>query len=111
MTLKQFIKDETINRNWINERNISVYIRRSKRVIGGQLCDCLDLANVSVDEHMQGKGIFSRFLVKFEKEARKLNRIVYLENVLEQRFQIHLIDVKKYTLLDSNHGVVTLYKK
>jgi hypothetical protein len=110
MNFKEFIQDESTNRSWINEEHICVYVRRSKRFIDGQLKDCLDLANVSVDEEERGKGIFSKFLIHFEKEAVNLNRTVYLENVLEKRLQKHLMEVKNYKLLNFHCEVATFIK-
>ena len=110
MNLRQFIKNESLSRSWINEKYIHIYIRRSKRFINGEFHDCLDLASVTVDENMRGKSIFSKFLFKFEKEAKKMNRVVYLENVLEERLQNYLLNVRNYNSLNSHFGVTSFYK-
>jgi hypothetical protein len=64
---------------------MDVYVRRSKRYIDKEMVECLDLATVNVDDRHRGKGHLTKFLPRFEQEAMRLKRVVYLENILEPR--------------------------
>ena len=64
---------------------MDVYVRRSMRYIDEQMVECLDFATVGVDERHRGKGHLTKFLLRFEQEAIRLKRVVYLENILEPR--------------------------
>ena len=64
---------------------MDVYVRKSKRCIGGLMIDCLDFASVEVDERHRGKGYLKKFLLRFERAAGRLNRAVYVESILEPR--------------------------
>ena len=64
---------------------MDVYLRWSKRYIDNQMVDCLDFASVEVDEGHRGKGHLTKFLLRFEEEAKRLNRAVYIESILEPR--------------------------
>ena len=90
MNLLQFLAQPQSNL-WISERNIKVYVRKSMRYIPWTLVPCLDLANVEVTESKRGQGIFTAFLSKFETEAAKLKRIVYVESILEPRLEKFLL--------------------
>ncbi len=98
MTFDTFIDSPKIRNIWIRERDIDVYVRRSNRLIEGNLILCLDIASVEVNENRQGQGIFKAFLYQFEKEAAKMRRAVYVENILEPRLLDFLIR-KGYILI------------
>lgn len=86
MNLSQFLASTDGPPNqWIRERCMNVYVRKSKRYINGKMVDCLDFASVEVDERHRGKGYLKKFLVRFEQEATKLKRAVYVESILEPR--------------------------
>ena len=84
MNLSEFISSKLRNA-WIEERNIKVYVRKSIRLFGKEMYQCLDLATAEVDEDKKGRGIFTKFLKQFDQEAKKLNRAVFLESILEPR--------------------------
>ena len=86
MNLSQFLAQTDGPPNqWIRERHMDVYVRKSSRYINGQMIDCLDFASVEVDEGYRGKGYLKKFLVRFERAAGRLNRAVYIESILEPR--------------------------
>lgn len=86
MNLSQFLASTDGPPNqWIRERCMNVYVRRSKRYLDKQMVECLDFATVEVDEGHRGKGHLTKFLLRFEKEARRLGRVVYVESILEPR--------------------------
>ena len=76
---------------WIRERHMSVYVRKGRRYLEGQTMDCLDIGTVTVDERHRGKGHFTKFLLRFEQEASRLRRLVYVESILEPRLVPFLI--------------------
>ena len=91
MKLNEFSKDLNIRNKWIYERKINVYIRRSSRIIGTLYLPCLDLATVEVDENYRGQGIFTKFLIRFEKLAKNENRVVFVENIMNERLKTFLL--------------------
>ena len=65
---------------------VHLYLRATRRFEpnSNSFHDTLDLASVDVEE--RGRGAFSRFLVQLLKELR---RSLYVENVMEDRFQAY----------------------
>lgn len=80
MTILEFVAS-TLRNQWIvEEDNLEVYVRRSKRLYKGQFINCLDISTVSAKR--QGQGQFTRFISKLEG-----NYNLYIENVQTKRFQ------------------------
>src|ERR1035437_561642 len=92
MNLSQFLTctDGPPNQ-WLRERCMNIYVRRSMRYIDNQMMKCLDFATVEVDERHRGKGHLTKFLLRFEEEAKRLNRVVYIESILVPRLIPFLI--------------------
>lgn len=91
MTLDDFLQREWPANSWIAERDIEVYVRRSVRLIGDEMVPCLDIGSVEVIEKHRGCGIFRAFLHRFEEEAKKLNRVVFIESILNDRLYKFLL--------------------
>lgn len=73
---------------WIVEMGVTAYLRITRRYLGGQVVDTIDVANVKVETPFKkGRGVFTAFLEHMEEEGVRLNRVVYVENVLEERFR------------------------
>jgi GNAT superfamily N-acetyltransferase len=70
---------------------MKVYVRRSVRYLTNTPVKCLDVASIEVDEDHRGNGVFTAFLNRFEQEAKKLNRVVYVESILEPRLYQFLL--------------------
>ena len=87
MNLGQFIAYKNLRNVWICERNVSVYVRKSIRMLDRTTTatPCLDIGSVEVHENRRGQGVFKAFLDRFEKEAKKLNRAVFVESIVEAR--------------------------
>ena len=85
MNFDTFIKAESVKNAWIYERDIAIYVRRSTRFINEKAVKCLDIGSVEVVEKHRGIGIFTSFLSRFEEEAKKLNRAVFVESILNNR--------------------------
>jgi predicted acetyltransferase len=58
---------------------MQIYVRKSKRYINGILIECIDIANVSVDDEMRGQGIFTRFL---ERLINEYDFNIYIESII-----------------------------
>ena len=97
MTLLQFIKGP--HRNcWVNEPNIHVYVRKAVHMINGEMIPCLDIGNVAVTYEKQGKGIFSKFLTKFERQAQKMGRTSFVEGLQNHRLKKFLVSKRGYVI-------------
>lgn len=86
MTLDGFLLQYHLKNAWLAEKHIQVYVRRSVRMIEGEMVPCLDISSVEVDEDMRGIGIFTGFLKRFEEAAKEMGRPVYIESILVPRF-------------------------
>jgi len=91
MNLSLFLSNDNLRNTWIKEKDIEVYIRRSVRIIENKMHPCLDIGSVEVKEKKRGRGTFSCFLNRFEEEAKKLNRCVYIESILNPRLIKYLL--------------------
>jgi len=100
MTLNQFIEDANVRNTWIQEADLDAYVRKSFRLLDASSSarPCLDIGSIEVDEPNRGKGIFTAFLERFEQVAKKANRAVYIESILNPRLKTFLLS-KGYQLL------------
>jgi hypothetical protein len=97
MNLNEFLA--STNRNtWIDEPHMRMYVRKSNRFLSKKTIHnsipttpCLDMASIEVDVDMRGKGVLTLFIKRFEREAKQLNRAVYVESILEPRLVSFLI--------------------
>ena len=110
MNLDQFLASKWPPNMWIREHSINVYLRKSVRLIGTETYSMLDIGSVEVDDNGRGKGIFTAFLKRFEQESKKLKRGVYIESILNPRFQKYLLK-KGYTLVPRTSDISpSMYK-
>jgi N-acetylglutamate synthase-like GNAT family acetyltransferase len=86
--LKNFL-DSTARNSWVFDpkRNVQVYVRRSFRVIDGQMIEnVLDIANVVVRPHLRGCKRFTRLMSFIEQTAPLYGvQMIFIENVIEPR--------------------------
>lgn len=101
MNFDTFIVSPKIRNIWIRERDIDVYVRRSNRIIDGNLVSCLDIASVEVNEKRRGQGTFKAFLNRVEKAAASMNREVFVESILEPRLLQFLLK-RNYILIPNS---------
>ena len=71
---------------WLHGRDIKIYVRRSQRLIDGQLRSCFDLANIQAKK--PGNGSWTRLIENVQKNPtiRKEFDFIFIENVLTERF-------------------------
>jgi len=110
MNLSKFLINDKVRNLWIEEPHMRVYVRRSFRNIGSKTFLCLDCASVEVDEDYRGKGIFSTFLIRFEKEAKKLNRAVFVESIQEPRLRNYLLTIGYKDVPGTSEFAPNMYK-
>jgi hypothetical protein len=91
MNLDIFLERTDLRNTWIAEKYIKIYVRRSTRFIDNKPVPCLDIGSVEVDEKYRGCGIFKEFLSRFEREAAKMNRGVFVESILNTRLRDYLV--------------------
>lgn len=76
---------ESPERNkWIHIKGLNLYVRKSRRRLEGEVLSVFDIANVNADN--PGNGSFTRLLSELEGILRGRFDVLYVENVLRQRF-------------------------
>lgn len=84
---------------WVELDKMRVYVRKgSMRYINKKAVTTFDVATVEVDAAHRGQGVFTRFLESLEES---LDSPIYVENVLEKRFQDFFRKRKGYKELPS----------
>lgn len=68
--------------SWKHGKEGKIYLRASRRLLGGKVLDTIDLATVELHEEFWGKGVFSQVLAQVERKAAEHGRAVFVENVL-----------------------------
>ena len=94
MNLSSFLLNKNLRNQWIQEGKLRAYVRKSVRLLDSKsptATPCLDIGSVEVDENHRGKNIFKQFLSKFELKAKKLNRAIYIESILNPRLTKFLL--------------------
>ena len=110
MSLDLFLSSDYPRNQWMAEKYIKVYVRKSNRYIQEVKYEFLDLASVEVCESQRGKGIFSEFFSRFEKQAKKSDRGVYVESILEKRFVNFFSKLGYKFVPNTNMECPTMYK-
>jgi GNAT superfamily N-acetyltransferase len=84
--LRRFLSERQSNK-WLEYDHFRVYIRKAQRTLPPfrMFFDVIDVANISVQESHQGKGIFTEWLTAAEDIAKETDRIVFVENVLNKK--------------------------
>ena len=78
-----FIESNQKN-TWLHSREIHIYIRNAHHRLDTTIEKTIDLATIEISEKLRGKGKFTKLLEYLEEQV---NRPIYIENVLEERFQ------------------------
>ena len=103
----QFIENYNIFLN-SNQRNtyvcdddniIRVYMRKGKHLINGCYRDCLDIANISVDEDYRSQGIGAQ-IIQYLHQHNPFE-YTYVESVLNDRLYQHLI-TQQWVLIEKS---------
>lgn len=81
--LTKFLKQTIQNRMWIGDGTLNVYVRKGHHVLGGEMLETLDIANIEAEP--KGKGRFTTFLQFAENTAKPLKLTILVEAILEPR--------------------------
>ena len=65
---------------WVDDGVIFIYVRKSKRYVEKSTIDFFDIANVTVNEAYQNKGVFTNFIKEFI--LRYPTKNIYVESIL-----------------------------
>ncbi len=80
--IQDFLNSE--NRNtYVTDNTLTLYIRKSKRIINGKLYSFFDLANFQVVENKQKREIFTNFLLALLKKYPNLN--FFIESIINPK--------------------------
>lgn len=71
-----------VKNTWIENDEIKIYVRKSKRYFKGKVFDFFDFATIEVEN--TGQGLFTQILKKFEETYPEKN--IFIESVLTERF-------------------------
>lgn len=86
MTLDEFMKSSFHNA-WVKFPGVkSLYVRKSTRILGGTIRECVDIASIEVQKPGRGtwKRLLSHLLEMYPDQA------IFIENVHNERFATHL---------------------
>ena len=78
---------------WIksDDELIDVYVRVQCKSYGGLAYTCFTVANVTVVEACQNKGVFTEWLSKLEQELKGTDvKMIMVESILDKRFSMFL---------------------
>ena len=73
--LDLFLLDTARQNAWLKDKNIAVYVRKSRRVIEGMPVETLEIGSVSTKK--PGRGFFKYFILHLESKGQ----VVFVENV------------------------------
>lgn len=87
--------------------HFSVYVRKSRRALskGGEVVECVDVANVMIEEGWRSLGLFTALLCVVEGMCRN----VYVENILNERLAGFLVR-RGYVVFMMNEYDVCAYR-
>lgn len=75
-------------KGWVEEGPLRAYLRFDPP---GALGPTLVLVSVGVEEHLQGRGVFTAWLERAERQADAEGRILYVENIVNERLLAFLL--------------------
>lgn len=84
--------------SYISNNDIVVYVRVTRRYINNELCNTVDIANITVNFDKQNSGIFKEFLSMVEKLSFKYQRTIFIESVLSELL-IEKLPTYGYTMI------------
>jgi hypothetical protein len=96
MLLTDFLHSN-IRNTWIMHDDIQVYVRKSKRLINGELVTTFDVANVGVYPHAKGTGVFKSAMLHIET----FGMVVFVESVINASLATQL---QKHGYLPIDNG-------
>lgn len=88
-----FLNNPNNRNSWFKLRYVDVYMRNSRRDINGSptFIPHIDIADITVVPHMRHVGVWTALREGIEKFAYRLDRPVYIENVLNRTLRESLL--------------------
>lgn len=92
LDVRLFLNTPELRNAWVRYRGASVYLRRYWRldprahVAKPDVVACVDIASISMPEHMRHRGVFKSLVLLIAHTLREFNgqeQWIYAENVLE----------------------------
>lgn len=84
MTVAEFLDQQefSLRSAWIEvpDLHLEVYLRKSRRIIEGQVREAIDVANIVVETEHWRKGNATRLYERVEGEADARKLVVFIEN-------------------------------
>ena len=100
--LKHFVKSK-LKVEWLYGDNMHIYVRKSQRFIkdsdNSKFEECLDIANIQVDDEHQGKGLFTSLLKSVVEDYSHMN--IYIESIQNPAVQ-HIAKKFGFVFLNVN---------
>ena len=67
-------------RDYLENEQIRLYLRKSRRIIGEKVRFCLDIASIEIAEEYQGRGLFTKIMALLHE--MNPYEVSYLESIL-----------------------------
>jgi len=77
-----------IRNTYVNDDKITMYIRKSQRLVNKQTVKFFDIGNISIDENYWGKGIFTNLISNLISKYPDMN--IFVESILNPAIETAL---------------------
>ena len=100
-----FLKS-SIRNVYVNDDKITMYIRKSQRLVNKQTVKFFDIGNISIDENHWGKGIFTNLISNLISKYPDMN--IFVESILNPAIETALnkFNFEKQDL----YGQINMYR-
>lgn len=100
-----FLKS-SIRNTYVNDDKITMYIRKSQRLVNKQTVKFFDISNISIDENHWGKGIFTNLISNLISKYPDMN--IFVESILNPAIETALnkFNFEKQDL----YGQINMYR-
>lgn len=99
--------DSPARNQWIQTDQMQIYVRKGLHRVNRHTHLFLDIANIQVDEHLRGQGLFRQVVELFKHLCGTAYEGVYIESILNSGLRNHLSaialdDPQWYNLSETN---------
>jgi len=100
-----FLKS-SIRNTYVNDDKITMYIRKSQRLVNKKTVKFFDIGNISIDENHWGKGIFTNLISNLISKYPDMN--IFVESILNPAIETALnkFNFEKQDL----YGQINMYR-
>ncbi len=93
--------NSSLRNTWINTKFINVYVRKAVRF--KDQINTLDIATIEVKQGYRGRGVFTLFLQRAEQFAEEKKVKIYIENVMNKKFQNFFLNRAGYKHIEGSY--------